>query len=303
MLEGAAHLEEIPSLTARAIKPLTAFFGLLAGWVEKRETLGVKDLAELILQESGYLSELRNEGSIESQSRLENLDEFISLTVEFEQNSDDKSLAAFLETVALVADVDNYETEADAVVLMTLHSAKGLEFPVVFLVGLEEGLFPHSRSLLETNELEEERRLCYVGITRARQRLYITHANMRTVYGSTSVAVPSRFLLELPKEIMVNLKGANRPSPAAAAGPSRPGASMGMRPGARLPASGVPNAGHPAGDPAAIRVGTKVRHAKWGIGTVVTKEGVGADAQVKVAFPGLGIKSLILAYANLEPLE
>jgi DNA helicase-2/ATP-dependent DNA helicase PcrA len=301
VLEGADHLEEIPSLTSRALKPLAAFFKLLAGWVAQREALGVKELAELILEESGYLQELRNEGSIESQSRLENLDQFISLTVEFEQNSDDKSLAAFLETVALVADVDNYEADADALVMMTLHSAKGLEFPVVFLVGLEEGLFPHSRSLMETNELEEERRLCYVGITRARRRLYLSHANMRTVYGSTSVSVPSRFLLELPKEIVVNLKGANRPGHSGAAQPAPQPAGLANRTG-RAQAGGQP-AGRAASDPAAIRVGVKVRHAKWGIGTVVTKEGSGGDAQVKVAFPGLGIKSLILAYANLELVE
>ncbi len=294
-LEGAAHLDEIPSLTGRAIKPLANFFQMLAGWVEKRETLGVRDLAERILNESGYLQELRNEGTIEAQSRLENLAEFISLTAEFEHNSDDKTLAAFLETVALVSDTDNYQADADAVVMMTLHSAKGLEFPVVFLVGMDEGLFPHSRSLLETKELEEERRLCYVGITRAQRRLYVTHANLRTVYGNTNVSTPSRFLLEFPKEALVDLKGVASRARAATTlnAPLRP---------ERRPA-GPGRSGQASADPGQIGIGVKVRHAKWGIGTVVSKEGTGPDAQIKVAFPGLGIKVLILAYANLEVVE
>jgi DNA helicase-2/ATP-dependent DNA helicase PcrA len=294
-LEAAAHLDEIPSLTGRATKPLANFFQMLAGWVEKRETLGVRDLAERILNESGYLQELRNEGTIEAQSRLENLAEFISLTAEFEHNSDDKTLAAFLETVALVSDADSYQADADAVVMMTLHSAKGLEFPVVFLVGMDEGLFPHSRSLLETKELEEERRLCYVGITRAQRRLYVTHANLRTVYGNTNVSTPSRFLLEFPKEALVDLKGMASRAPASTTlnAPLRP---------ERRPA-GPARSGQASVDPGQIGIGVKVRHAKWGIGTVVSKEGAGPDAQIKVAFPGLGIKVLILAYANLEVVE
>ena len=290
--DGFAHLNEIPSLTARAIKPLTEFSRLLEGWIEKRDQLSVKELTERILLESGYLQELQREGTIEAQSRLENLDQFLALTLDFEQNSDDRSLAAFLETVALVADIDNYEADADALVMMTLHSAKGLEFPVVFLVGLEEGLFPHNRALMEPKELEEERRLCYVGITRARLRLYVTHANMRTVFGSRNVSIPSRFLMEMPKESITILKGpANGRAERAEAGESKsaPGAAS-IQPKKKIDAEG-------------FRPGSKVRHPKWGIGTVVTKEGAGSEAQLKVAFPGLGIKVLILAYANLELLD
>jgi DNA helicase-2/ATP-dependent DNA helicase PcrA len=298
VMEGFAHVDEIPSLTGRAIRPLQEFYRLLQGWVARRDQIGVKELAELILKESGYSQELRNENTIESQGRLENLDEFVSLTVEFERNSDDKSLAAFLETVALVADVDALDADADSVVMMTLHSAKGLEFPTVFLVGFEEGIFPHSRALLENSELEEERRLCYVGITRAMQRLYITYANMRTIYGSFNNSVPSRFLLELPQENFEVLKGrqrgrtgtapATRPTPAPSFTPPRtPGVAK------RIESS----------NPDDIGIGCKVSHVKWGIGTIVSKEGKGADAQVKVAFPGLGIKILILGYANLQKVE
>ncbi len=297
VLEGFEHILEVPSLTNRGIKPLQEFHQLLQSWVSKRDTLSVKDLAEDILQTSGYLMELRNEGTIEAQSRMENLDEFIALTVDFERNSDDKSLAAFLETVALVADIDNYQADSDAVVMMTLHSAKGLEFPVVFLVGLEEGLFPHSRSLLENRELEEERRLCYVGITRARQRLYITHANMRTMYGNFNNSIPSRFLMELPKESIINIKMQRRNL--------SPGNNIPPRPVAGEKKSVLPSktVTTKASNPDDIQIGCKVNHPKWGVGTVVTKEGAGEEAQVKIAFPGLGIKSLILAYANLEKID
>lgn len=302
VMEGFEHLAEIPSLTARAAKPLEGFYRLLQGWLLRREALSVRELAEAVLNDSGYLQELKNERSIEAETRLENLDEFIRLTVEFEENSDDKSLAAFLETVALVADVDNYEAESEAVVLMTLHSAKGLEFPVVFLAGMEEGLFPHSRSLLENSELEEERRLCYVGITRARKRLYVTHANQRVMYGSYTSSVPSRFLLEFPTEMIVKIKEADQPGKIenSQLSPVRSAPTHQRRGPA---AFGQVNYLVKASNPDEIGIGCKVKHAKWGIGTVITKEGSGADAQVKVAFPGLGIKSLIMAYANLEKLD
>ncbi len=292
IMDGFAHLDEIPSLTGRAIKPLSEFYRLLEGWIQKRDQMTVKELTERILLESGYLQELKTEGTIEAQGRIENLDQFLALTVDFEQNSDDRSLAAFLETVALVADIDNYEVDADALVMMTLHSAKGLEFPIVFLVGLEEGLFPHNRALMETKELEEERRLCYVGITRAQHRLYVTHANMRTVFGSRNISIPSRFLMEMPKETINILKGSasgngNRIS--GTQSKSAP-AAVSIQPKVNVDAD-------------AIRPGSKVRHPKWGIGTVISKEGSGADTQLKVAFAGLGIKLLILAYANLEYID
>jgi DNA helicase-2/ATP-dependent DNA helicase PcrA len=317
IVEGFEHLEENASLTTRALKPLAAFFKMLQGWLELKTTAGVAELAQAILNQSGYLQELKNENTLESQGRLENLDEFLNLTAEFELNSDDKSLAAFLETVALVADIDNYQAETDAVVMMTLHSAKGLEFPVVFLVGLEEGIFPHSRSLLENSELEEERRLCYVGVTRARQLLYITHAGMRVVYGNYQAAVPSRFLLELPKEAVLSLKGANRrldTRTQSQSATSRYEPDAGGKTGRNAPESVSPSYPSPDGsgssiqpivngsDPNAITSGCKVRHIKWGIGTVLSKEGEGESAQVKVAFPGLGVKTLMLAYANLEIL-
>lgn len=304
ILEGFKNLLTIPSLTTRAIKPLQEFQQLLEGWIKAKEHKSVTELTELILKESGYLQDLRNEGTIEAQGRLENLEEFLALTVEFEKNSDDRSLAAFLETVALVADVDDYQAQEDSVVLMTLHSAKGLEFPVVFMVGFEEGLFPHNRSLMEPKELEEERRLCYVGITRARQLLYITYASLRTIYGSCNSSVPSRFLMELPKDKIINLRASlidNRSRTVNAPTAVPAGNHLENRPETRTGTPGGTQARK--SDPDEIRSGTKVSHPKWGVGTIISKEGSGADAQVKVAFPGLGIKTLILGYANLEKIE
>ncbi|MCL6589449.1 MAG: DNA helicase PcrA [Firmicutes bacterium] len=303
--EGFAHLAEIPGLNTRGINPLQDFYQKLLRWVNIRETSTVRELTEAVLKESGYLAGLRSEGTFEAQARLENLDEFLNLAAEFEKESDDQSLAAFLETVALVADVDSYQEDNDSLVLMTLHSAKGLEFPVVFLVGMEEGLFPHNRAVTEAGELEEERRLCYVGITRAKQLLYLTYAEMRLMYGQLNSSIPSRFLMELPKESIMILKGATggnqelaKPSPATLTGPlrtARQGIQHSKEPAAPLT--------HRAGDWDLFQPGTRVNHPKWGIGTIITKEGTGSGAQVKVAFPGLGIKSLILSYANLEKAD
>jgi DNA helicase-2/ATP-dependent DNA helicase PcrA len=308
-LEGLERLAEIPSLTARALKPLTAFYVMAQGWLTLKTTATISELARAIMEQSGYRHELEVEDTLEAQSRLENMDEFLNLVAEFELNSEDQSLAAFLETVALVADIDNYETQSDAVVMMTLHSAKGLEFPVVFLVGLEEGIFPHSRSLLENSELEEERRLCYVGVTRAKQQLYITHAGMRLLYGNYQAAVPSRFLLEIPPEAVRDLnkrskRVTKKPAPttklqwtsSTAATPDSGEQASITTDGSKPQAIGC-------ADPEKLLAGGKVRHVKWGIGTVIAKEGTGENTQVKVAFPGLGVKTLMLAYANLEVLN
>ena len=295
ILEGFERLSEIPEFTSRTVKLFENFYRLLLDWTALKNQASVQELTEKILKDSGYLQELKNEGTIEAQGRLENLEEFLALTLEFERNSDDRSLTAFLETVALVSDIDNYETNADAVVMMTLHSAKGLEFPAVFLVGLEEGLFPHSRTLMDNRELEEERRLCYVGITRAKQRLYISHAIRRVIYGSFADALPSRFIREMPPDTLMILKGIYGRTDL------QPGSQSGERRNSPASSSGLTV--QRRGNPDEIKIGSKVSHPKWGIGTVVTKEGSGPDAQVKVAFPGLGVKSLILAYANLEKAD
>jgi DNA helicase-2/ATP-dependent DNA helicase PcrA len=297
VMDGLERLEAIPGLSARARNSLRAFHKMSQNWLTMQETASLNELARAILEQSGYLQELQQELTLEAQGRLENLEEFLNMIAQFELNSDDQSLAAFLETVALVADIDNYEADSDAVTLMTLHSAKGLEFPTVFLVGLEEGIFPHSRSLLENSELEEERRLFYVGVTRAKQRLYITHAETRVLYGNLQPAVASRFLLELPAESVKVFKDSRRhwENDKITSVKFAQNTDV-ITPTARQKVRSATTAVAPA----TFVAGVKVRHVKWGVGTILAKEGDGDGVQVKVAFPGLGVKTLMLAYANLE---
>jgi DNA helicase-2/ATP-dependent DNA helicase PcrA len=219
------------------------------------------------------------EKSMDAQSRVENVKEFFSVTEEFEKVSEDRSLRAFLEQVALISDIDTYEDGANAVTLMTLHSAKGLEFPVVFIVGLEEGLFPHQRSMGDPEELEEERRLCYVGMTRAKEELHLSHAHLRTFMGQTQRRERSRFLKEIPGHLL-----------------SRPRASTPEK----LWRSGV----EPTRSPAAstFRPGEKVMHGQFGCGIVLNSTGAGEEEQVTVAFDDHGLKKLAVAYANLEKM-
>lgn len=283
-LEGLNRIEEAPALTRRAINPLQKFGSFLQKMVSLQATVGISELTQNIMEESGYLRNLQQEGTVEAESRLENLSEFLSITTEFEKGSEDKSLAAFLETVALVADVDQFHQEQDGVTLMTIHSAKGLEFPVVFLVGMEEGVFPHSRSLMDQAELEEERRLCYVGMTRACQRLYLTYAVMRTLYGTTQYGVASRFLQEIPNRLLF-----------------RPGEDGGVDSTKRT--ISAPAAENAKSKPVSFSPGDKISHRKWGIGTIISLQGAGEEASAKVAFPGLGIKELLLALAPIEKVK
>lgn len=176
---------------------------MMEDFIRMSKTLTIPDLMNYILEQTGYMEELMNENTTEALSRTENLQEMIGAAMEFEHRTLGGDLEDFLTELALVSDVDDMEEEEQAVVLMTLHSAKGLEFPIVFLAGMDEGIFPHSRSLLDDNQLEEERRLCYVGITRARKKLYMTRAWQRSIYGNTSYYMASRFLNEIPPEYIV----------------------------------------------------------------------------------------------------
>src|SRR5690606_22760065 len=286
LLEGLARVEEAPGLTGRAVNALNGFYRFFQGIYEQRDKLPVSQLTKAILEESGYLRELREEDTVEARSRLENLDEFLALTSGFEMNSDDKSLARFLEQVALVADVDHYDRDQNGITLMTIHSAKGLEFPVVFLVGMEEGLFPHSRSLMEPAEIEEERRLCYVGMTRAKERLYLTYALIRTMYGGRQLSTPSRFLREVSSlQEISSLQGPSSPEVFRGA-PAGPGTGSG-----------------PVVDKPVLSLGDEVIHAKWGRGVVVALREIDGDTAVTVAFPGNDLKQILLSLAPLEKVE
>ena len=202
-------LEQVPGLTARSKNPLKKFAELLFTLMERMDKLAVSDLIQEVMDTTGYLEALKNdkaEKKLENESRIENLQEFVGVAKDFEKEEEEEpNLENFLSKMALLSDIDNSDLEEERVTLMTLHSAKGLEFPVVFMTGMEEGMFPHSRTLMEPEELEEERRTCYVGITRAQRKLYMTYASIRTIFGRTEAHEPSRFLYEFPGELKEEL--------------------------------------------------------------------------------------------------
>ncbi len=255
-------------------------------------------LLEELLERSGYLADLTGQRSVEAESRLENLSELVGMARQHEE------VDTFLEEVSLVADVDELDEDESAVVLMTLHAAKGLEFPVVCLIGLEDGVFPHVRSLGDPAELEEERRLAYVGITRAMQRLMLTSAWSRTLHGATQYNPPSRFLDEIPAELVEErgsprrLRGSREWTDAA----GHRAENRRLRVEAALAAGSAGAGGGDAGEGPAIRVGDDVRHASWGEGVVIDVEGTGERAEATVRFPSVGEKRLLLAWAPLEKL-
>ncbi|MFF2877916.1 DNA helicase PcrA [Gottfriedia sp. NPDC057991] len=279
-------LEQIDfvGLSGKITKAVGDFHAMTKNWQQMLDYLSVTELVEEILDKTGYIQVLKDENTIESASRIENIEEFLTVTNAFEESSEDKSLVSFLTDLALVSDIDQAdkeESQADEVILMTLHSAKGLEFPVVFLIGLEEGIFPHSRSLMDEEEMEEERRLAYVGITRAEKDLYITNAQTRTLYGRTSVNQESRFINEIPDEL---LDRANKKVVTERRVVSRPAVAMKTTGGESL----------------GWRVGDKASHGKWGIGTVVSVKGDGEAMELDIAFPSpVGIKRLLAKFAPI----
>jgi DNA helicase II / ATP-dependent DNA helicase PcrA len=291
---------EMIGLSPKAEKAAIEFRNLVRNYTQQQEYLSVTELVEEVLDKTGYRDMLKAEKSLESQSRLENLDEFLTVTNSFEESSEDKSLVAFLTDLALVADIDRLDDDGqkktDFVTLMTLHSAKGLEFPVVFLIGMEEGVFPHSRSLMEEAEMEEERRLAYVGITRAEEELFITNAQMRTLFGRTNMNPESRFIKEIPAELVED----------AAPKPKRTAPVSGGRPAARpmMPQRGAvtrPVAASSGGEDISWKVGDKAQHGKWGTGTVVSVKGAGEGLELDIAFPSpTGIKRLLAKFAPIQ---
>jgi DNA helicase-2/ATP-dependent DNA helicase PcrA len=283
-------------LNKKALAGLRAFNGLIEDAQRLAQGGAVTPVLKRLLEQSGYLEELRADRSDESVSRQENLQEFVNVTAEFDASSEEPSLASFLESVALVSDIDSLNETGDAVTLMTLHSSKGLEFPVVFVVGMEEGVFPHSRSLGSDFELEEERRLAYVGMTRAREELHLTHAVRRSLYGQPAFNRRSRFLDDIPEPLVEPLFGSRNPAPASAwrVDADRTGRYAVVEPRA--------TPGRPMWSPP-FHVGQRVTHKKFGIGVVVACGPLKNDAEVTVAFPGaVGVKKLVQSLAKLEAI-
>ena len=320
-------LDEIPGITARVKKPLELFSAFIFQFMGYQANMHLDDLIQKVLDESGYLAELKAENKPENESRIENLREFIGVARDFEKSEETPNLETFLSQLSLVSDIDNAEMEDDRVTLMTLHSAKGLEFPIVFMIGMEEGLFPHSRTLMDDNEIEEERRTCYVGITRAQRKLYLTNARQRTIYGKTNAFPPSRFLAEIPEDYVERLVPRANAFGFANAdhyGAQQRNGFMSFQPGPNQMGHGVSFSGKPQSALEAMnalgqknisvqpqagiirpdtsvkwKVGDKAQHGKWGIGTVVSVKGQDDEVEVKIAFPDQGVKGLMQKYAPI----
>ncbi len=289
--EGLRRVDEAPGLATRSLNAIKEFVALLDDLRGKE--LPISELAEEVLTSTGYRTELENSGDPQDESRLENLNELISVAQEFEEANPDGTLVDFLEQVSLVADADQIpegEDHEGVVTLMTLHTAKGLEFPVVFLTGMEDGVFPHMRSLGEPRELEEERRLAYVGITRAQQRLYLSRAAIRSSWGSPAFNPASRFLAEVPSDL---LDWRNDPARSAwSAATKRESRTTAAAAPKKTGGRAIPN----------LSPGDRVTHDQFGLGTVVTVDGVAEKTKVKVDFGSEGEKTLLLVYAPIEKL-
>ena len=302
----------------------------------KKEELSVSELIKLTLKKSGYTKALEQENSIEAENRIDNLEELLTVAMEFEKEYAENSLNEFLEGITLSSDIDNMEEDQESVTLMTLHSAKGLEFPAVFLVGLEEGIFPGYKSISEPKELEEERRLCYVGITRAKENLFLSCSKQRTIFGSTSYNPVSRFLKEIPEDLLEGYKEAfdenmsennslfkdsiyswsygskdngaiktykvnEKESVKVAAGSQNTGFAF-RTAESFLNGLNKKNVSNQV-DLSKYESGVRVFHKKFGEGTINMVEPEGEDLKVDISFDKVGHKRLMAKFANLEIID
>ena len=300
----------------------------------KKEQLNISELIKETLKKTGYIKSLENENTVEAENRIENLNEFLTVAIEFEEQFAENSLSEFLEGITLSSDIDNLEEQEESVTLMTLHSAKGLEFPVVFLVGMEEGIFPGYQSISEPKELEEERRLCYVGITRAKENLFLTCSKQRTIFGSTSYNPTSRFLNEIPEELLEGYEEAfgqnhkeelfkdssyswtygskdnssiktykiNEKQPVAAANSTLNSNNFMFRTAESF-LSNLNKKSNDNVDLSQYKAGIRVFHKKFGEGTINTVEPEGEDLKVDINFDKVGHKRLMARFAKLEIIE
>ena len=308
VMTDAQLLSMIPKLSAKVKLALEEFAAMVFTFMGQLGTRPIHEIVEDVIETSGYAAALEEEKKEDNRDRLENLREFISVAKNFDDGAaeGENGLADFLAQIALISDVDQTEQSDGTVTLMTFHAAKGLEFPAVFMAGMEEGLFPHSRTLLDDTEIEEERRTCYVGITRAERRLYLTYARQRTIYGRTEMSRPSRFLAEIPEELVEHKEAdffggtdLRAPSNIWSERSTRTERKRYMPPQQHTAADGSvirPDAS------AAFKAGDAVRHSKWGDGRIVAISGSGEDAELAIAFPGEGIKKFVQKYAPILKL-
>ncbi|MDC7952991.1 DNA helicase PcrA [Liquorilactobacillus mali] len=304
-LLDAASNAVLANIPGKASNALANFADLIKDLHELRDKLNVTEMTERILDKSGYKKVLEDSKTLENQSRLENLEEFLSVTKQFDdswepedENSD--SFVDFLADLALVSDQDSLVEETDEVTLMTLHAAKGLEFPIVFMMGMEEGIFPLSRSMMDENELEEERRLAYVGITRAESELFLTNAFSRMLYGRRQNNPASRFIEEIDPELLQaeNQQVANT---SIRRNDSRKDYPFGQaKTRYKMPAGTVEESKGTGAEKVGWSVGDKVLHKAWGEGTVVKLAGSGEDMELDIAFAGMGIKRLLASFAPIK---
>jgi len=267
----------VNTLAGRSAKAVNNFAQMIRKSQEQISTVPVSQILEQLLEASGYVQDLQNQGTEEADNRIQNVKELYNAVLQFEEENEDVSLGAFLESTALSSDLDNLKEEQSAVSLMTLHSSKGLEFPVVFLVGLEQGLFPNYRSLDNPTALEEERRLCYVGITRAQERLYLSHARERRLYGSREPALRSQFLDELPEELLTSDRQMKQTFTKSPSGKQQ----------------NIQN----------WQVGDRVLHKSFGIGEITHVFGSGNKVSVAIKFTTLGQKIIDPRVAQLQRVE
>ncbi|MBO5478107.1 MAG: DNA helicase PcrA [Clostridia bacterium] len=314
----------------RSAGNIMLFRDMMNDLIKLKDTMKVSELIKRVLKDSGYEDMLNSEGTKETEIRFDNLMEFIGVAMEFENENAENTLGDFLESIALVSDVDNLDESTEAVTLMTMHSAKGLEFENVFLVGMEEGLFPSKRSIEEDYDTEEERRLCYVAITRAKQHLYITNTKKRTLYGSTSYSIPSRFIDEIPEtllsaESLENKEGKKQNTTSSwldseykrvetyISNRNRVNETVErkVRPNVGISVdsflknlAGTTVAPKPAASSAAqYKIGMEVKHKKFGVGIIENIEPEGDDFKLEIMFDGSGFKRLMANYTPLEILS
>lgn len=317
LLQAAENVDIANTISTRTRTKIDQFGQLMRDLTKQAEFLNLTDLTEEILERSGYNKSLKDDRSLEAQTRRENLDEFKSVTKEYdEQHKDDddsnlQKVTNFLADLALVSDQDDVDEQAPAVTLMTLHAAKGLEFPVVFLVGMEEGIFPLSRAIMEDDELEEERRLAYVGITRAKKKLYLTNAFSRLLYGRIQRNQPSRFVEEINPDLLQFENGDGEPSlngqKLPFGGDAATATTYHHQQKHQYRSAGkrvkpVTNTGTGA-DKVSWKTGDKVSHKKWGQGTVVKVSGSGNDMELDIAFPDQGVKRLLAGFAPIKKVD